>query len=359
MVPSTLRLEISISPHFRSMRRNGEMVVRSIHFWYTNFCKEPLSHPQVVTRNGEVSKKKKKSRLATKIAATPKVWNIDANDVGRDVFTTVYAADLEAVIDEDGRISKNEAAKQLRRMNSKLSAPVVNKRAIPGFLPSDKNIYRGAVSAMALLGSRPCAMTISDSRAMNLSPPIDRNSDKILISAKRTLQVLFRLGLVDGTGGDGTAQMLLKLWKQASGYVAKPKSAGNGFSADVESVEIVDEIELGILKWVVYGVPANQPSWFSKICCMPCSKAASPYAFKAHPAKEMRQKSGDLVAHDVLSCYLCFNGTACAQFGIQGRTAQASPSIKVIETESDDEGLGVDGMELDEMTSQLLLKEHE
>jgi glyoxylase-like metal-dependent hydrolase (beta-lactamase superfamily II) len=365
MIPSTLKREISISPHFRSMKRNGEMVVRSIHFWYTNFCEEPLnSQPQPSQENGNSKKKKKKLLLPPKTASTPRQWNIEATDVSRDVFATVYSLDLETVIEglADGNLSKMEAAKQLRELTNKLKTPVINKRAIPGYLPSDKNIYKG-VSSIALLGSRPSGMSISDSRAMRLSRPIDSNSDKILVSKKRLLQVLTRIGLVDTrAGGDGTAAMLVKLWKQASEYVPQKKTGGANGYGDMESGDIVDEIELGILKWVIYGVPANQPSWFSKICCMPCSNVSAPMTFAdSHPAAEMSNKSGDLVAHDVLSCNLCLYATGCAQITTaQGKTAaRPTSSLQVMETESDDDSMGADGLEVDELTSHLLLKEHE
>mmetsp|Transcript_14776 Transcript_14776/g.23282 ORF Transcript_14776/g.23282 Transcript_14776/m.23282 type:complete len:778 (-) Transcript_14776:24-2357(-) len=362
MLPSTLTREISISPHFRSMKRNGEMVIRSIHFWYTNFCKEPL-HAQTTLENGTKKKKKKNLLLPPKTASTPRKWNMDAADVGRDVFTTVYSSDLQMVIDglADGNLSKMEAAKQLRDLTLNLKTPVVNKRAIPGYLPSDKNIYRG-VSSIALLGSRPSAMSISDSRAMRLSRPIDSNSDKIRVSKRRLLQVLTRIGLLDSrTGGDGTAAMLAKLWKQASEYVPRKESGGANGYGDTETGTDVDEIELGILKWVIYGVPANQPSWFSKLCCMPCSNVRAPMKFEdSHPASEMTQKSGDLVAHDVLSCNLCLYATGCAQLTIvQGKTASRPlSSLKVMETESDEDSMGADGLEVDELTSHLLLKEN-
>jgi hypothetical protein len=272
----------------------------------------------------------------------------------------VYTADLEALVEKltSGKMSKNEAAQQLRDMANKMSEPVVNKRAIPGYLPSDKSIYRG-VAGLVLLGSPPSAMTLSDSRNMNLPPPIDSNSDRIRISMKRLILVLTRLGLLEKQEGEeDVAAMIKQLWKEASEYVSgEDEGATSRYNGeDVECDSLGDEVELGVLKWVIYGVPANQPSWFSKYFCMPCSKDLPTLpTFPDHPAAKMKQKSGDLVAHDVLSCLLCRNATGCVHLSKDG-SKRLTLTLK--ETESFDDSLQEGGIEMDDLANHLLPKEH-
>jgi hypothetical protein len=190
---------------------------------------------------------------------------------------------------------------------------------------------------------------------MNLPPPIDSNSDRIRISMKRLVLVLTRLGLLEKQEGEeDVAAMIKQLWKDAREYVsgedegATPRYNGE----DLECDSLGDEVELGVLKWVIYGVPANQPSWFSKYCCMPCSKDPPTLLnFPDHPAARMNQKSGDLVAHDVLSCLLCRNATGCVQLKPLTLTAK--------ETESFDDSLPDEGgIEMEELANHLLMKEH-
>jgi hypothetical protein len=52
------------------------------------------------------------------------------------------------------------------------------------------------ILALAILGSGPCAMLLSDSHAMNLPPPMDNKSDWIRISRTWLLSVLNGLGLL-------------------------------------------------------------------------------------------------------------------------------------------------------------------
>jgi hypothetical protein len=347
------------------MKRNGELVVRAIEFWHHHFCKEKVTAAAKGTdKKNDKKRRQKGETIPPKTASHPKKWNVDANDVSRDVFTTVFTADLESIIEDlsSGKSSKKEAAQQLRGMTDKLKQPVVNKRAIPGYLPSDKNIYRG-VSSIALLGSRPSAMTLSDSRKMNIPPPIDSSSDRIRVSMNRLIIVLGRLGFEKSeVGGDVTA-MIKQLWTESRQYgfgdEGGPGEASKLNGGDVESHSKSDEIELGVLKWVLYGVPANQPSWFSKVCCMPCSKLPKPQTFPDHPAASLQQKSGDLVSHDVLTCLLCRDATGCIQF-TDGQNHASNLPLKLPskETESDD-SVGDAGVEMEELANHLLLKEHE
>ena len=313
LVPSTLQREIHINTHIRSLRRSADLVVRALKFWHSNFCKDKTD----VAKNigAKIDGQKSLPKKTTSCIGT---WNMDAINAKESVFTTVYTADFQKLINRlaSGKLKRDEAVSQLQSMTEKLNSPVVNKRAIPGFLPSDRNIYRG-ICGLAILGSRPSAMTISDSRIMKIPPPNDRNSDNIKISAKRLNLVLNRLGLSTTSDGEDVSLIIKILWKEANEYYNPVNIMVNQKNViDIESSDHwKDEIELGLLKWLMYGVSANQPSWFSKVCCMPCGISKSQVVFPdQHPASKMNQKSGDLVSHDVIKCNLCRNATGCLPF---------------------------------------------
>ena len=312
LVPSTLQREVHINTHFRSLRRSAELVVRALKFWQNNFCTVKTDETQLVENGVDIQKS-----LPRKSKSGVKKWNLDASSASESVFTTVYTADLQAIIEDlgSGKIEKNNAIEQLQSITKKLNVPVVNKRAIPGFLPSDKNIYRG-ICGLAILGSRPSAMTISDSRTMKIPPPMDYNSDKILVSMKRLILVLTRLGFSQTSDGEDVSVIIKELWNEANKYCNPAEFNGSKYNkVDLESSNWQDRIEIGMLKWLMYGVSANQPSWFTKICCMPCSGDISKnnLVYPEHPASKMNKKSGDLVSHDLLTCYLCRNATGCIQ----------------------------------------------
>jgi glyoxylase-like metal-dependent hydrolase (beta-lactamase superfamily II) len=302
LVPSSLDREIRINTQFRLLKRNAELVVRAIEFWYVKFCKNKLDQGTLL--NGiNRSERSIYNRRSTKTPSESKKWNLDAQDVNKSVFTTVYTEDLENIIEAlgSGKIDKADALEQIQTMNTILDQPVVNKRAIPGFLPSDKNIYRG-ICSLTLLGSKPAALTISDSLKLKMPSPVDDNSDKILVSEQRMIRVLGRLGMLRTLEGEDVSLMIKLLWEEANECYNPGR--------DEEENHWHDEVELGMLKWILYGVSANQPSWFAKTFCMPCSKVPeSSYIFPDHPASKFNKKSGDLVSHDILSCYLCRNVT--------------------------------------------------
>mmetsp|Transcript_8215 Transcript_8215/g.23618 ORF Transcript_8215/g.23618 Transcript_8215/m.23618 type:complete len:762 (-) Transcript_8215:168-2453(-) len=325
-IPTPIKKEICISPQFRAMKRNADLVVRAVVFWHSNFCKKPLSDSernrlrnQQTNRPSNMLQLTSSSPSSNKTPSKARRWVVDEKDISRDVFTTVYTEDLQQVIDDlaSGELRRGEAAEKLRSMQHKLAAPVVNRRPIPGYLPSDKNIYKG-VAAFVLLGAPPSAMTLSDSRIMKLSPPIDSNSDRIKISKKRVMMVLDRLGALESDEeGLEVIAMIDKLWNEAR-YVAYGDE--NDDEADMEGID-PDEMELGILKWMVYGLPANRNSMFSRFC-MPCSRNPQIRTFPSnHPAKELQKRAGDLVAHDVLTCQLCRNAAGCPDAPGGGQTA--------------------------------------
>ena len=77
---------------------------------------------------------------------------------------------------------------------------------------------------------------------------------------------------------------------------------------------LFDECELGALKWVIYGIPAQQKSqsFFSKYC-LPCSNRNDNDlpTNTTHTSTRMKRHGGELVRHDVFTCKLCRNATGC------------------------------------------------
>ena len=342
-VPSVISRELSINPHFRSLHKRGEHFIRALRQWYRHFCNEKIDN---IPANGSMQRSSSAAFVPTlndsnKTHSSETEWNLTADDISRPVFTTVFSADLDAVIKEldSGKISTLEAAKQLRAIKSSLQDNVIRRRPIPGTLPTDKSIYQG-ILALAILGSGPCAMTLADSRAMNLPVPMDRNSDQIRISKARLLSVLHGLDLLSAANdGQKVVQMIELLWKDASEYCVDAEWAHvNGESHNPEESfeiengmdrSIPDEIQLGILKWCLYGVEANRPSWFSKFCMLTCDELPEPKERPAHPVKSMsmRRTNGELVRHDVLRCPLCRDATGCPKVAdiSQSFTTEESP----------------------------------
>jgi hypothetical protein len=73
--------------------------------------------------------------------------------------------------------------KHTKLLHTKLDTKLIGRRPIPGTLPSSMNVYRGVI-AIAMLGSAPLAMTVSDASIMNLVPSMDL-TDRVLISKSR------------------------------------------------------------------------------------------------------------------------------------------------------------------------------
>eukprot|EP00978_Attheya_sp_CCMP212_P029365 scaffold104108_cov54-Attheya_sp.AAC.1 len=351
-VPSTMTRELKINPHYRSLVRRGEHIRAAIRLWYKHFARgvmEPKQQESTIENNNGISPAPSfvtasfsmenmiipnsySSAASDKTPSSHNIWNYNVDDVNRPVFTTVYASDLDSVIRDlqNGVVDNEIAAARLMEMKKKLDEKVVMRRSIPRTLPSDKNIYLG-ILALALLGSPPCALTTSDSFAMRTSSPVE-NPDRILISQKRLITVLRCLGIIDDTKDCNMVGMIRLLWKEArsddhdlalsSAKLIEPNAMQPKFdnepskfsATDVESPMKVeqDEVELGLLKYALYGVSMNHPpSWKAKLC-LPCGAkpAKSP---NPHPIKEcaMEQSNGELVRHDIASCHMCKDVVGC------------------------------------------------
>lgn len=327
-VPSSLERELVVNPQLRSLKQRGGVLLAALRLWNRNFATNKVSEvsgPAFISSN-------ERAMTANKTRATETQWNLGVDDVNRKVFTTVYADDLDKIIDglSSGSIDVRSAALRLEELKSAMDKPVIGRRPLPGTLPSSKNVYRGLL-AFALLGSSPTAATLSDSVNMKMSSPIDSSSDRIRISKKRLIAVLHWLGLCDGDDGLLMVRIIHQLWKETQEYTVRvgitvrdeqktldtsDETKNDSHSAtDLESMpDADDEVELGALKWIVYGIPERpKASWFSY--CMPCSSKskADDMPSKDHPAGRlgMKRHGGELVRHDVLTCPLCRNATGC------------------------------------------------
>jgi glyoxylase-like metal-dependent hydrolase (beta-lactamase superfamily II) len=344
-VPTLVSRELCINPHFRSLRKRGEHICRAVRVWHRHFCKDKIDDIQRNISMASSASFVPKVSNFSKTPSTDTQWTLTADDVARPIFTTVFSADLEAIINDLGsdKISTQVAAKRLQAIKSNLQDEVIHRRPIPGTIPNDKSIYQG-ILALAILGSGPCAMTLSDSHAMNLPPPMDNKSDRIRISKTRLLSVLNGLGLLTAAyDGSHVVQMIELLWQDASEYGDRFHETMNGhWAADAAENGMgpsdVDEIELGVLKWTLYGAEANQPSWFTKVC-MPCGSKPVPTR-PMHPAQvlNLKRRGGELIRHDVVQCLLCRDAAGCPMVDTvvplnEGSPVKSMPLTNSIEVE--------------------------
>jgi hypothetical protein len=336
--PTSIRSEILINPHLRSLKIRGEAVLNALKMWNRNWAIEKVSGDVYGafgvndTRIGSI----KLSKTIEKTPSTASQWNLNADTINKQVFTTVYSADLDSIIDDlrSGRVDSNTAAARLSQLKANLHSNVVLRRPIPGTLPSDKNIYKALVG-FALLSSSPTGLTLKDSTIMKLNPPINTSSDEIRLSKRRLVTVLYLLGLLDEEhSGNLIVAIIQNLWKEALDYNAKSSDYKDFDSQDqncnarhidinmrisspshteIESslnTESDDEIFLGSLKWIIYGIPEQTQSRFQ--FCLPCFRPEMPtIPSPLHPAgkSEWKVHTGELVRHDIQVCKLSQSAT--------------------------------------------------
>jgi glyoxylase-like metal-dependent hydrolase (beta-lactamase superfamily II) len=171
--PTTLRREMAINPHLRSLARRAELVVHAIQLWDAYFCKPktPKDEEARVMRMRNVASKvdradnqgsltkmpARQQGLSNKTLGTEKSWNMDTRDAAKTVFTTVYTSDLDAVINAltKGKLDPDEAALKLEGLKTKLQEPVIRRRPIPGTLPSERVVFKGLIGFALLVSSFP------------------------------------------------------------------------------------------------------------------------------------------------------------------------------------------------------------
>lgn len=341
LIPTTLSRELYINPHLRSLRQRGKTIIIALKLWNRYFAKVKVIQDNIECGPAFSTDQNDNTSNTSKTRAKEDQWNLNSADLNEPVFTTVYASDLDTIINElsSGQIDTTTAAIKLSTLKLALEHPVVGRRAIPGTLPSSRAVYRGLV-ALTLLASAPTALTRSDSHAMKLPEPITHSTstDHVSISKRRLICVLFCLGLLDDSDGKFIVAIIEQLWKEVRDVTTidwKPELSRSSAkvnndileqrkddiennSTDAESMPETqfDECELGALKWVIYGIPAQQKSksFFTKYC-LPCSKHddSDLPTNTTHTSTKMKRHGGELVRHDVFTCKLCRNATGCPQ----------------------------------------------
>ncbi|KAL3811308.1 hypothetical protein ACHAXA_005394 [Cyclostephanos tholiformis] len=285
-IPTPLEREIVVNPNFRMLRRRGERLADALRLWY-EFGANGLIPDRDDTATNETNA-------------------INSTVSYPTVFTTVYTADLQNVVNKlrNGKLNASSAADQLESMHTKLDELLIGRRPIPSTLPSHKNVYLG-ILAMAMLGSAPSAMTVSDAVIMNLTPPAD-SSDSILISKSRLIAALNGLGILSSKdySSPRLEDIIHLLWQEAQLDYDELKleiEVPNG--RDIEcSIIYEDNIELGLLKLALFGVAFNQPR--TKMC-MPCFGAGPNYDEMSWVKGKLRRTNGELVRHDARICFVC------------------------------------------------------
>lgn len=326
-VPSTMKKELKINPYFRSLRKRGQLVITAVTVWYkylhdekksqmakftgSRVDMEYLSMPKTFSKD-EAMIQQSQSGNSEKTPSSENTWNMNQDDFNKSIFTTVYTEDLESIVQglRNGRLIPSVAAKKLARLSKKLDEPVVHRRPIPNTLPSEKKMYMG-VLGLAVLGSSPCGLCASDSKTMNLPSPVV-NTDHLLISKRKLISSLYRLGLLPSdpksNGIDEVVLIINLLWDESRSQ--KDDNTSESADFEVGGNEEDDLIELGELKLILYAVAYKQPSWFKRYC-MPCGSTPATVL-----TSKMKRSGGELVKHDVSQCQLCSSVLGCPKHDI-------------------------------------------
>lgn len=179
-------------------------------------------------------------------------------------------------------------------------------------------------------------MTLSDSETMKLPAPIVKDMSCILVSKKRLISVLGHMGFLADTDGQSLLSMTHALWQECYEYTKNTNTdlddlklkvqdindTASSQNDDEESDMSRDLVQLGTLKWILYGFPASQPKSWSSFC-MPCGTTAADKALdqrqdkqaqEEHPVQvsSMKRRHGELVRHDVMTCKVCRGATGCS-----------------------------------------------
>lgn len=163
-LPTPLDKEQIVNPNFRSLKRRGEHVVYALRLWYE------FGASSIIPTS---------DNMATDMAYNGTRMTICSP------YTTIYTEDLETIVEDlrSGSITQSQAADRIELLPTRLDEKVIGRRPIPNHLPSHQKVYMGVV-ALAVLGSAPTAVTVSDATVMNTAAPAD-SVDLILISKSR------------------------------------------------------------------------------------------------------------------------------------------------------------------------------
>lgn len=162
-LPTSLDKEMIVNPNFRSLKRRGEHIVIALKLWHEFGAKNPISMCE--------EEVKPPMTIKRRISSSP--------------FRTVYAQDLDMIVEDlrSGTLTTSSAADRIELIQSRTDEKLIGRRPIPNHLPSHNKVYLGII-ALAVLGSPPSGVTVSDALVMDLAAPID-STDYILISKNR------------------------------------------------------------------------------------------------------------------------------------------------------------------------------
>jgi len=364
-IPTSIHREIKINPHFRMLKWRGEHVIQALKIWSKYTARSRNTVKSINSNSTMLSNTSTSQRSSASVAIeslssrtsliqslhqddnnqsdsnistynnkesssskAPTTWTTSHQSINKPVFTTVYTSDLQNVIESlnNGSITPSEAAYRLSILSAKLDMTPVVRKPIPGTLPGEKSMYN-AILGLAILGSKPCALANGDALKMNL-PVANNHSDYLKISKWHLIDALKGLGLVmngngQSNGEDETIQLIHLLWKESKNVDMDEDEnelkdlelfeEGQSFSNTPSHRDKQDEfIELGMLKLNLFSIPLNQKSWLSKLC-MPCGgtpRTLSP-AKKDKKKQKLVQTNGELIRHDVYSCFICRDTTGC------------------------------------------------
>jgi len=209
---------------------------------------------------------------------------------------------------------------------------------------------------LALLGSSPTALTLSDSYKMKLPPLIDSSSDSISVSRARLIAVLYWLGLLTAENeGNRIVAIIDQLWTETNEYEENSRMAVDmpdgqnriHDGIDLESSNNDDKVQLGSLKWILYGMPSLIPSRFPKFCT-PCAKPEIKPFQKDHPVSKsgMRREHGELVRHDIFGCPLCKGAIGCPGHLTEDVRDEKGGLSRIVMGQSEEEGDDIDYIEV-------------
>jgi len=361
-VPTPLTREFKVNAHFRSLIRRGEKLIQLVLAWRQYYKEDThayrssyssgkktrsptASNLNIVIRDSAsiedyVEREDTYARANTNISlssagssnsCSTKSWTLTTTDIQRSVFTTLYTADLEDLIkelkasaskmDEDKKakpISNKETAIRLLHMKRRLEKSVVTRRSVPDSLPSPEQMFQGAM-ALAILGAPPSAMTPSDAERMNLPKPVN-DADYLLVSKTRVMQTLFYLGLIPDTTHCLESHAFSLLWEVAqcgdlSLEVENSHSLETG-TPHQNSSSLSDVLDLGLLKYTLFGAIAKRKAPFWSSLCLPCSPPPSQVLPPLPPASKRRRRTGaELIRHDMQKCFMCKDVIGCPHLG--------------------------------------------
>lgn len=351
-IPCSLKRELIINPQFRTLRLHGESLIHVLRIWF----KSRKGNIEDVKKSLLLNEEEDEKVNAPESTITS--WNIGLQNVQHSVFTTFYTADLEEVVLKlkKSEITTSQAALLLESIAENLKYPLIRKSyaLTEGNISDEKGtnqpelsgeikVVKDALIALLSIGSPPQALTISDSRKLNMPQPsvLGFKNSKIPISKKRTIAILERLGLLKDLNTKLILSLLfdeaLKLKElETSPYLvdSKSNSSKDEIASSLESVRIIEEngksiyescieanvqpvndvVELHFIKRILLVNDSKESKKNRGLLnlCLPCNEDDEETS-----SGKATLKITNLLYHDPFNCPICKFTTACPHRYIQ------------------------------------------